>query len=94
MKTRLELLVSVIEKANEDPEFRDSVLADAKAAIGREFGVAFPERVNIVVHENELDTVHLPLPAKPMVLDEGQLSQVSGGECSCGPPEHCGGPPD
>ena len=88
MKTRLELLVAVIEKANEDPDFRDSVLADAKTAIGREFDVAFREGVNIVVHENELDTVHLPLPVRPRVLDEGQLSQVSGGACGCG----CGVP--
>lgn len=85
MKTRKELFLAIMEKVNEDPEFRESLLADAKTAIGREFDVDIPEGLNIVVHENDPETVHLPLPARPQVLDEGRLSQVSGGGgwCTC-----------
>ena len=45
--------------------------------------MAFAEGLRIVVHENDADTVHLPLPAKPQVLAEGQLDQVAGGLCAC-----------
>lgn len=85
MKTRQELFFSILEKAKEDPDFRDSLLVDAKGAISREFDVTVPEGLNIVVHENGPETVHLPLPARPQVLDEGQLAQVSGGGgwCTC-----------
>lgn len=85
MKTRQEIFVAIMEKAVEDPDFRDSLLADARTAIVREFDVTVPEGLNIVVHENDHETVHLPLPAKPQVLGEGQLSQVSGGGgwCTC-----------
>ena len=83
MKTRQDLFFAIVEKANEDPDFRDSLIADARTTISKEFDVTVPEGLNIVVHENDLDTVHLPLPAKPQVLGEGQLSQVSAG-VNCG----------
>ena len=83
MKTRQDLFLAILEKANEDPDFRDGLLADARSTISREFDVTVPEGLNIVVHENDLDTVHLPLPAKPQVIGEGHLSQVSGGNL-CG----------
>lgn len=86
MNKRQELFLSILEKAAEDPDFRNRLLSDAKAAIGEEFDVTVPDGLNIVVHENDLNTVHLPLPAKPAILGEGELRQVSGGEgisCFC-----------
>ena len=86
MNKRQELFLSILEKAAEDPDFRNSLLSDAKAAISEEFDVTVPDGLNIVVHENDRNTVHLPLPAKPRILGEGELRQVSGGEgvaCFC-----------
>ncbi|MDE0451664.1 MAG: NHLP leader peptide family RiPP precursor [Gammaproteobacteria bacterium] len=75
--------MSIVEKAATDADFRDGLLADPKATISREFDVTIPDGLRIVVHENDADTVHLPLPAKPQILEEGQLDQVSGGVCQC-----------
>ena len=83
MNARQQLFMSIVEKAAQDDDFRDGLLADPKATISREFDVAFAEGLRIVVHENDADTVHLPLPAKPQVLAEGQLDQVAGGLCAC-----------
>ena len=79
MNERMQMLVSILEKVNEHPGFRDELVADAKTAIAREFDVAFPDELQIVVHENDPHTVHLSLPAKPQVLTEGELDQVVGG---------------
>ena len=85
MKERQQMFMSIVEKAAFDADFRDGLLADPKATISREFDVTIPDGLRIVVHENDADTVHLPLPAKPQILREGQLDQVSGGggECIC-----------
>ncbi|MDE0451659.1 MAG: NHLP leader peptide family RiPP precursor [Gammaproteobacteria bacterium] len=85
MKERQQMFMSIVEKAATDADFRDGLLADPKATISREFDVTIPDGLRIVVHENDADTVHLPLPAKPQILKEGQLDQVSGGggECIC-----------
>ena len=86
MKDRKEILFSIMEKAAQDNEFRADLLADARSAIGKEFDIQVPEGINIVVHENDSSTVHLPVPPKPEVLSEGDLRQVSGGitgQCAC-----------
>ena len=83
MKERQQMFMSIVEKAAMDADFRDGLLADPKATISREFDVTIPDGLRIVVHENDADTVHLPLPAKPQILKEGQLDQVSGGFCQC-----------
>ena len=79
LPTQRELFLDIVKKANEDPDFRQELLDDAKSALSREFDVDLPDNVNVVVHENDTTTVHLPLPAAPMLLGEGQLDRVSGG---------------
>ena len=81
MNQRMEILNSVMEKAGEDASFREALLADAKSAISQEFHLTLPDGLEIKVHENDGNTVHLPLPAKPEILKEGQLDQVTGGGC-------------
>ena len=78
MKTMGELRERLAEKAAEDEEFRDRLLADPKAAIGDELGVALPESLSIVVHEESTATVHLILPPGGN-LSEGELGKVAGG---------------
>ena len=84
MQERLQMFMSILEKAAQDADFREGLVTDPKATISREFDVAIPDGLQIVVHENDADTVHLPLPPKPQILAEGQLDQVSGGiNCGC-----------
>ena len=82
MKKHIEIYSSIVEKAAADGSFREALLVDAKSAIRQEFDVTLPDDLEIKVHENDGNTVHLPLPAKPEILKEGQLNQVSGGMCS------------
>ncbi len=84
MQERKQILNSILTKASEDAEFRSALLADPSSAIGREFEIDVPDSINIVVHENDSNTVHLTLPARPMILDEGDLAQVSAGACLTG----------
>ena len=39
--------------------------------------------INVVVHESDMQTVHLALPPNP-VMDEEQLEAISAGLCCCG----------
>lgn len=90
MRKNKELLIAIMEKASENEEFRKRLLSDAKSAISSDFEFTVPDSVNIVVHENDAGTVHLPVPPAPKVLGEGQLAQVSGGECGgCYNCNHC-----
>ena len=84
MNKRMEMFSSIVEKAAADGSFREALLTDAKSAITREFDVTIPDGMEIKVHENDSNTVHLPLPARPEILKEGQLNQVSGGGDVCG----------
>ena len=71
------------EKAVENLEFRQQLVADPKTVIQQEFGVTIPDNVNVVVHESDMQTVHLALPPNP-VMDEEQLEAISAGLCCCG----------
>ena len=71
------------EKAVENPEFRQQLVADPKSVIQQEFGVTIPDGINVVVHESDMQTVHLALPPNP-VMDEEQLEAISAGLCCCG----------
>ena len=71
------------DQAVENLEFRQQLLADPKSVIQQEFGVTIPDNINVVVHESDMQTVHLALPPNP-VMDEEQLEAISAGLCCCG----------
>ena len=71
------------DKAVENLEFRQQLVADPKSVIQQEFGVTIPDNINVVVHESDMQTVHLALPPNP-VMDEEQLEAISAGLCCCG----------
>ncbi len=73
------MLDAILNKASEDDEFRNALIADAKSTIGKEFDLKVPDGLSIVVHEDDANTVHLKLPVKPEILDEGELARISGG---------------
>ena len=79
MTTATELKARILNKAEEDGEFRARLIADPKAAISSEIGVAMPDGFDVAVHEDSATTAHLVLPPSPK-LSEAELAQVSGGE--------------
>ena len=70
------------EKACEDSEFRQRLVSDPKGTIADEFGVEVPEGFEIKVHESDMRTLHLALPAGPE-LNEEQLETIAAGLCCC-----------
>ncbi len=70
------------EKACEDSEFRQRLVSDPKGAIADEFGIEVPEGFEIKVHESDMRTLHLALPAGSE-LNEEQLETIAAGLCCC-----------
>lgn len=82
MKSGDEMLRQIVEKSALDADFRQQLLADPKATISDELGITIPDSMNIVVHESDMQTVHLALPPNPHITEE-QLEAVSAGLCCC-----------
>ena len=78
-KSAQEVHSHIIAKANEDAEFRSALLADPKAAIGKEFDVHLPDSCEISVHESKGTTLHLALPPTMGDLSEEELEELVGG---------------
>ncbi len=79
----------LIDKATEDEAFRARLMADPKAAVEAEIGVAVPAGFMLKVHEDTADTSHLVLPPPAdATLSEADLEQVSGGIRWGGAPEN------
>lgn len=81
MDTASELSARLSDRASVDADFRSRLLSDPKAAVHEELGIEVPDEVAIKVHENDLETVHVALPATD--LAEEQLEAVSAGRCCC-----------
>ena len=82
MKSGDEMLKQIVDKSVVDTDFRQQLLADPKNAITAELGITMPESMNVVVHESDMQTVHLALPPDPNITEE-QLEAVSAGLCCC-----------
>ncbi len=78
MTTATEIRDQILSRADEDGEFRASLIADPRAAISAETGTAIPEGFEVMVHEDSATTVHLVLPPSP-ALTEAELETVAGG---------------
>ena len=65
-------------KAGEDAAFRDALLKDPAAVVEAEIGIKLPAGLNLKIHQETNDELHLVLPA-PVELTPGQLEAVSGG---------------
>ena len=82
MKSGDEMLRQIVDKSAIDAGFRQQLLSDPKTAITAELGITIPESMNVVVHESDMQTVHLALPPDPNITEE-QLEAVSAGLCCC-----------
>ena len=58
-------LTDIIRRAWRDIEFKQQLLANPRAVLERELGVALPSGVQIYVHEQTPTEVHLILPPPP-----------------------------
>ena len=82
MKSGDEMLRQIVDRSATDVQFRQQLLSDPKSAITAELGITMPESMNVVVHESDMQTVHIALPPDPNITEE-QLEAVSAGLCCC-----------
>ena len=59
---RQQLETHLAARALQDPDFRERLLKDPKAAIEQEIGLRFPAGVDVSVHEETLNQLHVVLP--------------------------------
>ena len=78
MTTTTELRDRILSRAEEDEEFRASLIADPRAAVLAELGTTLPDALDVVVHEDSATTAHLVLPPSPKLTD-AELEAVAGG---------------
>ncbi|MDE0309554.1 MAG: NHLP leader peptide family RiPP precursor [Acidiferrobacterales bacterium] len=76
------MLNHVIDKSATDSDFRMKLVSDPKATISEELDITVPDSMTIVVHESDMQTVHIALPPDPNMTEE-QLEAVSAGLCCC-----------
>ena len=82
MRNGNEMLQQIIDKSAVDAGFRHELLADPKGTICNELGITIPDSMNVVVHQSDMQTVHVALPPDPNITEE-QLEAVSAGLCCC-----------
>ena len=68
----------LVGKATQDDEFRKALVADPLGTVTAELGIRLPDGIEVEVHEETHDSLHLVLPA-PMEMTPADLAQVSGG---------------
>jgi hypothetical protein len=80
--TRQQFQTKLAERSLKNPEFRAAFIADPKGALEKEFETKFAESVKIYAHEEDVNTLHLAIPAMPENLEElsdEDLEKVAGG---------------
>lgn len=74
MSNQLDAQAQIIAKALKDPNFKESLLSDPKAAIAKELGVDIPDSVNINVLEATDTNLYLVIPSSDSDNADGELS--------------------
>ena len=77
-----EIRSHLVSKAQDDLEFRDSLVADPKAAISAELQVEIPDSVKVSVVEDKADEIYLVLPPSDRIPND-TLNEISGGQTYC-----------
>ena len=82
-QTRKDIEAHIIAKAWKDEAYKQELLTNPQAVLSREFGVEFPQEVQIQVLEENSTSLYFVLPMSPMEiteeLSEEQLEAVAGG---------------
>ena len=81
-RTRQDIEAHIIAQAWKDEAYKQELLSNPKAIIGREFGVLLPKEMTIQVLEENPNTLYFVLPIRPDIssseLSEEQLEAVAG----------------
>lgn len=81
--TRRELEAKIVARAWEDEDFRRRFLANPKAMFEEYLGTKLPENLVMTAHEEDTNSLHFVIPAKPTVdleeLSDEDLERVAGG---------------
>ena len=80
--TRAEVDQLLRQRLSTDPDFRDALIADPRAALSDLVGITIPASVKVNVHAESLTEIHLVLPRDPNAsgeLQEDDLAAVTGG---------------
>ena len=92
---RNEMQAQLVERASRDPAFRQELLANPKAVITREYGLAIPASVEVRVVEETPTMGYLVLPPVPtragQELSDQDLEAVAGGWSGAGCTGDCSG---
>jgi hypothetical protein len=102
-ESRRQVEQGLYELAERDPEFRARLTSDPKGALSQLFGGQLPEELNVQVHEEDANTVHIVLPNRTPVQGSAQAdvagslavtycSGCSGSWSTCGYELTCYGP--
>jgi hypothetical protein len=83
-KDRHEVEDRLTSRAMNDPDFRQQLINDPKAAVQDEMGVAVPSELTITVLEETPDTLYLVIPATIQVSSSGELSDAELGAVAGG----------
>ncbi len=81
-KTRNDIEKELVLKAWEDEEFKQRLVSDPKAVIAEKYGAELPDAIDVKVVEENMQTLYIVLPAKPLnnnELSDDQLENVAGG---------------
>lgn len=78
MDTQENLKKKMVEMAEKDPSFRESLIDNPNTALMEAFDIAIPDDFNVVIHQDDPKTVHLVLPASSELTDS-QLELAAGG---------------
>ena len=78
MHSLSEMRNHLIQKAEDDRDFRSRLIADPSAVVKEEFGIKVPKSFHLNVVEEDEHNAWLVLPLSPLLTDE-QLASVQGG---------------
>ena len=82
---RQELELHLAARALQDPDFREKLLEDPKQTIEEEIGLHFPVSLDVKVHEEKLNELHVVLPIDIETSSDLPRREGDSGEASALP---------
>jgi len=80
--TRRDLETALIQKCWKDADFKKQVVSDPKGMLEHHIGQKLPAQLKIVIHEEDVNTLHFSIPPAPSnvtELSDDDLEKVAGG---------------
>jgi len=71
MSREEKLKLQIIQKAWEDPQFKELLLTNPKAAIHKAFGISIPDTIELIALEEKTNQFYLVIPANPTEALDG-----------------------